>query len=83
MYLVTIYKDLGYDIVNYSKSFKTEDDAYDMYEEEILKEFDYEIENGLISNQELQNILNSYYYDYYSDEREILIKLEEINDKEH
>lgn len=82
MWKVTIYKDYGYDIINYSKTFIDEDNAYDFFSNEIKNEFDSEIEQGLISDQEIQNIINNDYYRFESEDKEILIHIEELDDKE-
>lgn len=82
MWEVTIYKDYGYDIVSYSKLFNNEWNAYDFFEEEIKDEFRSEIREGLVSDQEIQNIINNDYYRFESDNKEILISIKEIDDKE-
>lgn len=76
MWTVTIYRDNGYSGENYTKHFKKEEDAYNYFEEEIKIEFEEEIEEGLVSPQEIQNILNNNIYRYENDKYEVVISLD-------
>lgn len=77
-WVITVYKEYGSHGENYTKTFNDEETALTFFEEEIRDEFDYEIEHGLVSDQELQNIIDNKSYAYYSDDKEIYIVLEEI-----
>lgn len=80
MWVITVYKDYGNHGENFSKTFKDETLADEFFELEIRNEFDYEIEHGLVSDQEIQNIINARSYIFYSDEKEITITMEEYNE---
>lgn len=75
-WIVSVYRDLGYSIEQYTKHFKDEADAYNLFEEEIKSEFEYEIAEALVSDQEIQNILNAERYRYETDNKQILISIE-------
>lgn len=80
MWLVKIHRDIvGKSLVSYSKIFDDEDEAYDFFEEEVKDEFRNEIKEGLVTDQEIQNIINNEMYFYDTDSKEILIRIEEIN----
>jgi hypothetical protein len=76
LWIVTIYRDNGYSGENYVKKFDTEDEAYDFFSEEVKSEFTEEIEDGLVSDQEVQNIINNGIYTYESEAYEVTITLE-------
>lgn len=85
MWTVTVYREDGYDIESYTKRFYEEDNALEFFEEEVKDEFRNEIEKGLISDQEIQNIINNNIYTYDSEEYEVTISLEvedELDDQE-
>lgn len=80
MWIVSVYRDLGYSIENYNKYFKDEDKAYDHFDVEIKKEFEFEIAEGFVSDQEIQNIINAGRYRYENDEKQVLIYIEEVDE---
>lgn len=82
MWTVTVYRDNGYSGENYAKNFEDEDEALDFFAEEVKDEFREEIEEGLVSDQEIQNIVNNNIYTYDSEDYEVTISLEESNDEE-
>ncbi|AGO48996.1 hypothetical protein N356_gp103 [Cellulophaga phage phi14:2] len=82
MWIVTVYRDNGYSGENYTKKFDDEDDAIDFFTEEVKDEFREEIEEGLVSDQEIQNIVNNNIYTYDSEDYEVTISLELIDDEE-
>jgi len=77
---VKINKDNGYEQTNYSAEFIDEQEAEDYFKLLITDEFDSEITEGLVSDQEIQNIVNNRYYFYENNQREILIELKEQNE---
>lgn len=76
MWTVTVYRDNGFSGENYSKQFDNEEDAYEFFDSEIRIEFEEEIEQGLVSDNELQNIINAGIYTYENDAYEVTITLE-------
>ena len=82
MWTVTVYKDNGYGGENYTKRFYEEDNALEFFSEEIKDEFRDEIEQGLVSDQEIQNIINNNIYTYDSEDYEVSISLEYIDENE-
>ncbi len=82
MWRVTIYRDNHYSIESYSKHFKTQEDAEDFFSDEIRQEFDEEIETGVMSDQEIQDIINSAFYTFEDDEYQVNISLELASEEE-
>lgn len=82
MWAVTVYRDNGYSEENYSKQFDDEDDAINFFSDEVKYEFDEEIESGLVSDQEIQNIINQGIYIYESDAYDVTISLELIGEED-
>jgi len=81
-WIVNIYKDDRGSLTSYSRAFKDEDDAYDFFELEIKDEFLYEIQQGLVTDQEIQNIISNNMYRYEDDNKEIEISIAEVNEKD-
>lgn len=77
MWEVTVYKDYGYNVTSFSKTFEEEDDAYDFFEGELREEFEIEIIEGLLTDQEFQDMINKGEYKYTDDKREIYISINE------
>lgn len=83
MWIVRVYKDTPYNLTNYSKVFKYEDDALEYFDDEIREEFNHEIREGLVSDQELTNIVDSGFYFFSNEDKEIQISLElDLSDEE-
>lgn len=78
MWIVNIYKDKYNGLTSYSKVFDEEEDAFDFFEAEIKEEFDYEIKNGLVTDQEIQNIISNQNYTYEDDKEEIMMSIKEV-----
>lgn len=76
MWSVHIFRDNGYSTENFTKKFEEEDDAYDFFSDEVKGEFDSEIESGLVSDQEIQNIINNSIYTYSDEKYDVTISLE-------
>lgn len=80
MWAVTVYRDNGYSEENYANHFEDENDAITFFSDEIKYEFDEEIETGVVSDQEVQNIVNQGIYIYESDAYDVTISLELIGE---
>ena len=77
MWIITVYKDYGNHGENFSKQFIEESDAEEFLEMEIKSEFDFEITEGLITDQEVQNMINNRGYIYFDQNKEVSIIMEE------
>lgn len=76
MWIVTVYRDNNYSIESYDKTFSEQVDAESFFADEIKHEFDDQIENGTISNQEVQDIINTAFYTYEDEDYQVSITLE-------
>jgi len=80
MYKVIKYKEGSGIFINIEKEIINEDEAYEYFEELIREELEYEIGEGLLSDQELQNIYANMDYRYEDENNVILLQIEEINE---
>lgn len=80
MYKITKYKESPDIFINLEKIIKDEEKAHDYFEEIVREELDYEIEEGLISDQELQNIYSNMTYRFEDETNITFLEIEKIND---
>lgn len=80
MYKVIKYKEGKGVFVNIEKEIVDEEKAYDFFEELVREELEYEIGEGLISDQELQNIYSNMNYRFEDEMNIVLLQIEEINE---
>lgn len=80
MYKVIKFKEGRGVFINLEKDIADEEKAYDLFEELVREELEYEIGEGLISDQELQNIYSNMSYRFENEKETVFLQIEEINE---
>jgi len=80
MYKVIKYKEGKGIYINIEKEISDEEKAYDLFEELVREELEYELGEGLVSDQELTNILSNMAYRYEDENSIVLLQIEEIDE---
>ena len=80
MYKVIKYKEGKGIYINIEKEISDEEKAYNLFEELVREELEYELGEGLVSDQELTNILSNMAYRYEDENSIVLLQIEEIDE---